>query len=199
MESPPIPRHEAAAIVLAGGSSSRMGRDKALLQLDGRPLVAHVVERLRPRFAELWLSADDDARLAFLGLPIAVDAQRGQGPLGGLAAALAATRHGVAFVCSCDVPDIDLDLVDAVLGGLTGDVDAVVPVTAAGHLEPLFAAYRSSLARTAAEVLASGRRSVLALLAACRVRRLPLPPGVELTNLNAPEDWERFLRSRRAP
>ena len=89
-------------IVLAGGKSSRMGGgDKALLPLGGRPLLAHVVARLRPQVAEIVLNANDDpGRFAAFGLPLVADRLAGQmGPLAGIHAGLAwakANRPGAA-------------------------------------------------------------------------------------------------------
>lgn len=73
-------------VVLAGGKSSRMGGgDKALLQLGGRPLLDHVLERLRPQVAEIVLNANDPGRFAAFGLPVVADRLAGQmGPLAGI-------------------------------------------------------------------------------------------------------------------
>ena len=106
-------------IVLAGGKSSRMGGgDKALLPLGGRPLLAHVVERLRPQVAEIVLNPNDDAaRFAAFGLPLVVDLLAGHmGPLAGIRAGLAwakANRPESNFVITvaADTPFFPADLV----------------------------------------------------------------------------------------
>ena len=93
------PVAEIVGIVLAGGRSRRMdGTEKAFLDLDGRPLIAHVVERLRPQVGALVISANGDpARFDFLGLPVVADPFPDfAGPLAGILAGLAfAGEHSV--------------------------------------------------------------------------------------------------------
>ena len=91
-------------IVLAGGRSSRMGGgDKALLQLGGRTLLAHVIERLSQQVDEIVLNANGDpARFASFGLPIAPDAIGGHaGPLAGVHAGIAWRDLPEAQKCKC--------------------------------------------------------------------------------------------------
>ena len=112
-------------IVLAGGKSSRMGGgDKALLPLGGRPLLAHVIERLRPQVAEIVLNANDDpGRFAAFGLPLVPDRLAGQmGPLAGIHAGLAwakANRPESRFVITvaADTPFFPADLVSRLVRG----------------------------------------------------------------------------------
>src|SRR6476646_8739863 len=91
MAHPPEPRGTTLGVILAGGRAARMGgRDKALLPLDGRPILAWVVERLRPQVAALALNANGDpARFASFGLPVLADATDDHpGPLAGVLAGL---------------------------------------------------------------------------------------------------------------
>ena len=83
-----------AAVILAGGGGRRLGGvDKALLPLAGRPLLAHVLTRLRPQTDRILLSANGDpTRFAAFGLPVVPDNVPGQGPLAGIAAAAAACQ-----------------------------------------------------------------------------------------------------------
>ena len=112
-------------VVLAGGKSSRMGGgDKALLPLGGRPLLAHVIERLAPQVAEIVLNANDDpGRFAAFGLPHVPDRLAGQmGPLAGIHAGLAwaeANRPESRFVITvaADTPFFPNDLVSRLVRG----------------------------------------------------------------------------------
>ena len=91
---PAVSREEVVGVILAGGAGQRMGgRDKPLLPLAGRPLLAHVVERLRPQVAELVLNANGEAtRFAAFGLPVVADAGAERaGPLAGILAGLSWT------------------------------------------------------------------------------------------------------------
>ena len=107
-----------AGLILAGGRSSRMGGgDKPLLHLAGRPILAHIVERLRPQVDLLALNANGDpARFEAFGLPVVEDTIAGfEGPLAGLLAGLdwAATHAGVTHIASVagDTPFVPRDLV----------------------------------------------------------------------------------------
>ena len=83
-------------IVLAGGASRRMGRDKAFLDLDGRPLIEVVIERIAQVCAEVLVVAGDARPYAGLGVPVVEDRFRGVGVLGGLHAGLEAAVVGAA-------------------------------------------------------------------------------------------------------
>ncbi|MFZ2109719.1 MAG: NTP transferase domain-containing protein, partial [Roseiarcus sp.] len=93
-----------AGAVLAGGRSTRMGAIKAFALLAGRPLVAHVLDRLRPQAARVYLNARDDSdRWRAFGCPLVEDAPewRGAGPLAGIAAALTrAAAEGFAWLAT---------------------------------------------------------------------------------------------------
>lgn len=105
-----------AGVILAGGLARRMGGgDKALLPLAGRPLLAHVIERLRPQVAELALNANGDpARLAGFGLPVVADTVEGfAGPLAGVLAGMrwaAARGHSHIVSAAGDTPFFPADL-----------------------------------------------------------------------------------------
>jgi molybdopterin-guanine dinucleotide biosynthesis protein A len=183
-------REDAGAILLAGGVSRRMGRDKALLPWAGRPLIAHIADRLRRCCDELLISANDPARYGFLGAPVVADRQPGEGPLMGLASCLAAARHDRNLLLGCDMPHPPLPLLRRMLAGADG-VDAVVPRTRDGRPEPLCAVYRRSCLPAATRLLAAGRRRMTDLLDAVRVRWVDTdtPPA----NLNTPADYQAAL------
>src|SRR5207248_20297 len=96
--------------VLAGGRSSRMGRDKATLDFGGRTLAARQVERLRAIFERVIASANDPAPFAALGVPVVAD-RGGAGPLAGIAAALAGAETERIFCCAVDMPFVAAPLV----------------------------------------------------------------------------------------
>ena len=190
-------RRPATAIVLAGGQSRRMGRDKALLELGGQPLIARVVRQVARHFDEVLVSANDPARYAFLELPVLPDETPDQGPLMGLATAMAAARHDTCFVIACDVPEVRSGLVTRLLREARGAPGAV-PVGPNGHMEPLFAVYdRRHVLPAARALLAAGVRKVTRLYDTCDVRFVPLSDEEQLTNLNTPAAYEALRRSAR--
>ena len=106
-----------AGVILAGGLARRMGGgDKALLQLAGKPLLQHVIDRLRPQVAEIVLNANGDpARFARFGLPVVPDTVEGfAGPLAGVLAGMrwaAARGHSHVASAAGDTPFFPTDLV----------------------------------------------------------------------------------------
>lgn len=186
---------DAGAIILAGGASRRMGRDKALLPWNGRPLIAHIAAQLRRFTGDLLVSANDAERYAFLGAPVVPDRRPGDGPLMGLASCLAASTRELNLLVGCDMPHLALPAARALLAQAEG-CDAVVPRGPDGYAEPLFAIYRRSCLPVAEAVLARGGRRMTDLLEAVRVRRVDpagLPGDGWRRNLNTPDDYAAAL------
>ncbi len=181
----------ASAVILAGGDSRRMGRDKSFLPIAGKPMIAHIVDRLKSLFDEIVIGGGRPGDYDFLGLEIVPDKIAGQGPLMGIASALERTKYELNFVIACDIPDFDLGLIVRLAAKAEG-VDAVLPVNARGELETVFAFYRKSVIEPARSILASGGRSILDLLPRLRTRTVLLPEGAEIRNINSVEDYERL-------
>ena len=194
----PIPTEPIAAVVLAGGRSQRMGAEKALLPLAGRPLIAHVVERLRPQVAELIINANGEAaRFAGLDCAVVPDPPEalGDGPLSGVAAALAFTRRrGFSLLATapCDAPFLPLDLVARLASALRASGARVAVAQSARGLEPMFALWRGRAAGEIAAEFARGAaspRAVMARLGAAPVFFAPVGGEDPFANLNTPEDF----------
>ncbi len=181
----------ASAVVLAGGDSRRMGRDKGLLPIAGKPMIAHIVDRLKCLFDEIVIGGGRPEDFKFLGLEIVPDRIAGQGPLMGIASALDRTKNDLNFVIACDIPDFELSVISRLAARAEG-FDAVLPINGRGELEPVFAYYRKSVIAPALSILASGGRSILDLLPRVRTRTVPLPEGVEIRNINSEADYERL-------
>ncbi|MGH2404166.1 MAG: molybdenum cofactor guanylyltransferase [bacterium] len=185
-------------IVLAGGQSRRMGRDKARLPFGGTSLVAWVAGRIGPACAEVIVVGRDAEDCAGCGARVIGDRWPGWGPLGGLATGLDAITTPYAAVVGCDLPFVEPDLV-AALSGLAPDWDAVVPQVG-GRPQPLCAIYRRTVGREAEAVLRRGGRSLHDLLGAADLRVCYVPEGIlrkwdpalrSFDNINTPEDYER--------
>jgi molybdopterin-guanine dinucleotide biosynthesis protein A len=201
----PSPRHlvvvdgvwhlaEASAVILAGGKSSRMGRDKSLLPLDGTPLIRRIYEQLAHRFDEILISTNEPEKHAFLGAPTVPDVVPGKGPLMGIASAVEAARHDRVFVTACDIPVVELDTVARLLV-LAEDRDCVIPMSSAGH-EPLFAVYRKSAVSAMYDALEAGERRISAIFPRVRARFCDLGAALWYRNLNTQEDVAAFLGMR---
>jgi len=182
----------ASAVVLAGGDSRRMGRDKSLLPIAGKPMIAHIVDRLRGLFDDIVIGGGRPGDYDFLGLEVVPDFAPGQGPLMGIASALPRMKNDLGFVIACDMPDFELGFISR-MASKAERYDLVLPVNSRGEFEPAFAYYRRSVAETARAVLAEGGRSILDLLPRVRWRSIPLPAGTKIRNINTVDDYERLM------
>ncbi|MHB8799430.1 MAG: molybdenum cofactor guanylyltransferase [Thermoanaerobaculia bacterium] len=185
---------EASAVILAGGASSRMGRDKSLVLVDGKPLIQRVREQLSRRFDDVLISTNEKEKYAFLEAPCVPDLLPGHGPLMGIRTAVEAARHDRVFVTACDIPIMDDDTVERMLV-LSEDFDCVIPRSRVGH-EPLFAVYRKSAIPAMCDVLDSGERRIRAVFPRVRTHVFDLGPAEWFRNLNTREDLAAFLDSR---
>jgi molybdenum cofactor guanylyltransferase len=192
------PRPEPVGVVLAGGSSRRMGRDKALLASGGESLPARAARRLAAVCAEVAVA--DRGRGLLPGLPSLPDGP-GRGPAAGILGAAEAHPGRRLLVLACDLPRVPEGLL-AALAHPEEAADWVVPRWREG-VEPLCALYGP------AALAALGRRIARGLFALHRLAEedlaVRLLEGDELArfgdpqeiflNLNAPEDWERYVAS----
>ncbi|MCE1240951.1 MAG: molybdenum cofactor guanylyltransferase MobA [Azonexaceae bacterium] len=148
-------------VVLAGGMGSRMGGvDKGLQPFAGRPLVAHVIERLAPQVDTLLINANrNPAVYAAFGYPVVADAIAGfAGPLAGLHAALAAAATPLVATAPCDSPRLPVDLVCRLLAELTAN-DAQIAVARTGDQpHPVFCLCRRELLDDLTAYLQAGER-----------------------------------------
>lgn len=189
---PGEPLQDVTGVILAGGRSSRMGRDKAILEVDGVPLFERVLSAMTPFFSRL-LIAGDRPDLARPGIPFVPDRYPGSA-LGGLHGALAAAETPWIFVAACDMPYPDPALIRLILQARHG-YDVIVPRTSTG-LEPLFALYGKGCLAPMEAMLSEGRYRIYDFYDEVRVRILTeedLPAGAEraFVNINTPTDYGR--------
>jgi len=126
-------------VVLAGGRSSRMGRDKALMPYEGRTLLERALDSLEPHVQEL-LVIGDPGRYGHVGPFVVADDIPGVGPLGGIVTAMRYASHDRLLVLACDMPNVSPSLFSFLKLGLGAERNAFVPVCD-GRVEPLAAAY----------------------------------------------------------
>jgi molybdopterin-guanine dinucleotide biosynthesis protein A len=193
---------EATGIVLAGGASSRMGRDKALLELGGMTLLEAAVESVSTICEEVII-AGGNRPFQRLPNPSAIwvrDPPGAAGPVAGLAAGLAAASHHTCLVVACDMPFLNTRLLSHLLDSADG-CDAAVPL-AGGGPQPLHAAYSRNCLPTVEALLRLGATSMKDLLSRLWVRYIPErrcleldPDGLSWFNMNTTEDFRRAHQS----
>ncbi len=191
-----MPQGQIFGMILAGGLSRRMGQEKALMDLAGQPVLAHVIARFGPQTSGLVLNANGGAdRFARFGLPVIADVAEfaGAGPLAGILAGLeyAAGRSLSHIACvPCDAPFLPKNLVAALLAGNYSG--KICYATGPRGIEPLFALWPVAQAEELRQLLRAGLRKVQEALAAlpCQSIAFAGSPGAPdpFTNLNRPQD-----------
>ena len=164
-----------SAIVLAGGRSSRFGRDKLAEPVDGRPLLHHAIDAVRPIAAEIIVVAAPDASPALPpGVTLVHDAVAFEGPLAGLLAGLAATSSPTVLVVGGDMPALSMEVLGSMVALLTEwDASAVV-LEDGGRGRPLpMALRREPGLTTGASLFAEGERRLRGLADALSAAVLP--------------------------
>ncbi len=187
-----------SAIVLAGGTSRRMGTDKADLLLDGESLLARTVRELRRISDDVIVAGRGEVRIA--GVRAVSDDPPRIGPLGGLAASLRIVRGSHAVVAAVDHPRLDAAVLRG-LADLIADYDAVVP-RVGGHTHPLHAVYTASVSAVARTQIDAGQGALHTLLDHLHVRWVDedemrrLDPNLRsLRDVDSPDDWEKESHS----
>ncbi len=180
-------------LVLCGGRSSRMGRDKPWLPWRGQPVLAHVVEQLAQAVDEVLIVSAPDQVLPPTPARRVEDREEGLGPLAGLMAGLSASAEGLVFVTAADSPFLTPAFVAAVLsrGG------AAAP-EAQGRVQTLSAAYPAEAGRGAEALLAQGKRRPLDLLERIGFERLSLddlPDPDSIRGFNTPDEYLAAVRA----
>jgi len=192
-------RATTACIVLAGGRSSRMGRDKATLPFGDGPLVAHVVARVRPLVSDVVVVAAAAQDLPPLDVRIVRDRLFAEGPLPALALGLASVTTPWAFAVACDTPFVHPALLRALAAEVAG-ARAAIPLVD-HRLQPLVALYHRDLAPALDRLVATGERRLHAIATLPDVRVVPAarlaaadPDGWSFRGVNTPADYAQALR-----
>lgn len=134
---------QATGIINAGGKSSRMGTNKALLTINGKTVIEQIVDELQKVVSNIIIVTNTLEQYEFLGLPMVEDKWKGMGPLAGIHAGLSASTTDKNLVVACDMPFVSSEL-GKILVSYLDEYQAAVP-NISGQLHPLFAAYRQDV------------------------------------------------------
>jgi molybdopterin-guanine dinucleotide biosynthesis protein A len=196
----PEVRNETSAglsgVILAGGQSRRMGRDKSQLVLGGETLIARMVRTLGTLCDDLVVVTNTPETLVGLNARLTGDVIPGGGALSGIHAGLVAARHEFAVVVACDMPFLNLALLRH-MASLAPGYDAVVPLWQ-DQSEPLHAIYSRNCTAAIELILRRGGGRIAEFYERIHIRHLESaeiarfdPDGLSFFNVNSPEDWIR--------
>jgi molybdenum cofactor guanylyltransferase len=182
--------------VQAGGESSRMGQDKALVPFLGQPLIQRVCTRLKPIADEMFVTTNRPADYSFLSLPLFSDTSFGHGPLSGLYTSLLSASQPFIGLVACDMPFVSPDLLAYQAKVLETDAaDITIPLSKDGY-EPLHAVYRRETCLPVVEwALKNAQWKLIGWFSKVNVRALSFeecrqvdPTGLAFTNINTPQE-----------
>ena len=186
--------------ILAGGQSSRMGVNKAFVQVGGQPIIERVIERVRGLGDELFVVTNNPQEYTRLGLPTHTDLIPGQGPLGGLYTAVASAQGAHVLIVGCDLPFLNPDLLRFLID-LRAGYDVVVPLNQEGYPRTIHAVYGQVCLDPIRRRLESGHLKVLDFYSEVRVREVTGdeidrfdPERLSFFNVNTPEDLAEARR-----
>jgi molybdopterin-guanine dinucleotide biosynthesis protein B/molybdopterin-guanine dinucleotide biosynthesis protein len=189
-------KRDFSVAILAGGESSRMGKNKALEILGGKTVIAHVIDSLRPLTNDMFIVAGDVAAYEGFGLPICADHYDFRASLVGIYSAIASSREERCLVVACDMPFVEPALA-RLLASLSAGYDAVVPVSPRGW-EPLLAVYSKSCLKAMRERIKSGDLAIHHVLDNLKVRYVELAemavccdPALVFININNVVELEK--------
>ncbi len=183
-------------VILAGGSSRRMGTDKSFLEVGGKALIERVIDVFGSVFSRTIIVTNEPEKYARFGLETRRDVMPGIGTLGGIHAGLFYLVDNAAFFAASDMPFIKRELIEYLVAA-RGDSDAAVPYFN-GYYEPLFAAYSKRCLAAVQKRISSGTQQAISFLNDVNVRLVGeeelLAVDRELLsffNINTPQDYER--------
>ena len=192
-----IEKHDITGIILAGGKSSRMGKDKGLCGFNGRALVEYAIETLKPLCGSMVISANHfPEKYEQFGIPVVGDEIKNIGPMGGIYTCLkqSLTQHNL--VLSCDTPFVGTILFSHLLRQVRKE-QVVAPVHHTFLVEPLSAYYATNVLDDIQQAIDDGDYKLIDLFKKVRFKTvqmdklLPFHPEYSFLNINRPEDLTR--------
>jgi molybdopterin-guanine dinucleotide biosynthesis protein A len=178
--------------ILAGGKSSRMGQNKALLDIGGKPLLQIMLERLAPLEAEIFLIANDSETYQQFNLPIFPDTIPNKAALGGIYTALLHSKHEACFVLACDMPLIQPKLLRHMADLIAEDSLTLVP-RFHQHPQALHSLYKKTCLKPLETALEQNQLKIRQFFDSVNVQYFEDyqaldPNGLSFVNLNTPKD-----------
>ena len=195
-------KNNISGIILAGGKNSRMGVNKAFLEIDGTRLIDSTLKIYRGIFAEIIIVTNDPlSYIEFTDAAVVTDIYKGKGPLCGIYTGLFYSKNPYAFVSACDMPHLNKSFIDYLVSQ-ADQHDVIVPETTDGY-QPLHAIYSRNCLPSVKRLLLLDKLKITGFYRDMRVLSIgeeqirPFnPDGRLFKNLNTPEDVEKVNRRK---
>ena len=187
-----ISKNEITAVILAGGQASRMdGEDKGLIVFRELPLIAHVVNVVKPKVSQILISANRNLEeYANFGKVIRDDLKGFQGPLAGISKALKVCSTPYLLVLPCDSPLVDVSLIDSLIEKMEVSKADICVAHDGSIMHATFALMKTKLEKSLEEFLEEGGRKMALWYRQQSLERIDVSSHLEvLTNINRPEDF----------
>ena len=184
-------------VILAGGKSSRMGTDKALLSIEDKNFIEKLCDTFS-FFEEKIIARGDREVPDDITWTVIPDGYPYHGPIGGLHAALKTCQSEAVFVTACDTPLIKAAVYDRLLAEMTEDTDVVISVTEDGKYHPLCGIYRKNVGNIMEEQILGGNNRMMQVLNKVRVKYVDVnSEEFGLYNINTPEQYFFYISDGR--
>lgn len=193
-----IPKQQFSIVIQAGGRSERMGQDKGLVSLNGKPLVQHILDQVDDLSTDIFIISNTPQTYQRFALPVYPDLIQGIGALGGIYSAVHYASLEYCLILACDMPFINRELIELLLD-LSPGYDVVIPRLQADEFaEPFRALYSKRCLAAIEKAIQSGKRRVISFFQDVRVRYVDWdefshidPLKLTFFNINTPGDLVR--------
>jgi len=186
---------QSTAIILAGGSGSRMGYDKSQIVIHGKNILQQHFDNLSSHFDEVIVSVGKGSKSRYTDYPIVVeDRAPEKGPLMGIYSAVQASCNDINFVIAVDIPVIDFTVVKTLVD-IACDYDIVVPSFREGQCDTLFAVYRKTVLHAIDMQIQKDQLKIIDVFPFCRAHIVQISNSSWYKNLNTPGDVAQFLNT----
>jgi molybdenum cofactor guanylyltransferase len=185
------------ACILAGGQSKRMGKDKGLVELDGKPMIVHVINAIQSLVGQINISTNNNYEYSRFGYPILEDVFPLAGPISGLYSCLYHSKNDYVLIVACDMPYINEGLIEYLISESDDSSDIIVP-SHLGFIEPLCAIYNKRILSLVKQRILSHNRRMLDLLSQCKTKIINIESTHEyyhkylFKNINSSSDLKKI-------
>jgi molybdenum cofactor guanylyltransferase len=189
---PQTPDAPLYGLVLIGGKSSRMGREKAMLEYHDEPEWKRVLALLQTQTTKAFISVNPDQAKSYDGVPQVLDSWDSIGPMNGVASAFGEFPAVAWIVVACDMPNLNGELIQQLVKARNPNCDATVFMDADERLEPLCAIYEPTVVEGVLDSILREDYSLFRCLEQQHIERVPLENTQALKNINTNEESEMY-------